>query len=345
MNIRLIIVFMTGIFLLPCACLYAQPIISGAGATLPSPLYFKWIEEYRKSVPSRITYRETGSSEGIRLLLSKKVDFGATDAFLSDDQMRDAQGALVHVPTCVGAVAIIYNLEGNPAMRLTPSLLTDIFMGRIVSWSDRRVKKINPDVKIDPLRITVIHRSEGSGTTFLLTDYFSQVSPVWKREIGRGQMIPWPAGLGIQENSGVADLVKKIPGSIGYVSLTYAIKNNLPTALLQNAAENFVKPTVASVSAAASIALPQDSRILLTNSLVPRAYPICGFTYIIVHREQFYRDHSPEHARALVKFLLWCLHEGQNFNEALYYAPLPEESVLHVEKAVRSITYRGKPPL
>jgi len=339
--IGVIIIFIT----LPCEWIYAQPIISGAGATFPSPLYFRWIEEYGKTVPSKIIYRETGSSEGIRLLLAKEVDFGATDAFLPDGRMHQTAGKILHIPTCIGAVAIIYNMEDNTKIRLTPSILSEIFMGRITSWSDYRIRNINPDAKIKPLKITVIHRSEGSGTTFLLSDYFSQVSAVWRKKIGTGQMIQWPVGLGIQENAGVADLVKKIPGSIGYVSLNYAIKNNLSTAALQNAAGNFVKPTVAAVSAAASIDLPRDTRVLLTNSRISRAYPICGFTYILVLREQFYRDRSPEQARALVKFLLWCIHEGQQHAEPLFYAPLPEDVALHVEGVIRSITYKGKPLL
>jgi len=336
---------MAALIALPCGLLYAQPIISGAGATFPSPLYFKWIEEYGKAVPSRITYRETGSTDGIRLLLDREVDFGATDVFLSNGRMNQVSDTLLHLPTCIGAVAIIYHLEGNPDIRLTPSLLADIFMGRITYWSDDRIRKINPSANIKPLKITVIHRSEGSGTTFLLSDYFSQVSADWKKNIGTGPMIRWPVGLGVQENSGVAGLVKKIPGGIGYVSLNYAIKNRISTAALRNAAGNFVKPTVTAVSAAAAIDLPRDTRVLLTNSRLPRAYPICGFTYIVVFREQFYRDHSEEHARALVKFILWCLQEGQHHAEPLFYAPLPEDTILHVERVLRSITYKGKPLL
>lgn len=327
---------------MPYEGLFAQPIINGAGATFPSPLYFRWMEAYNKQMPSRIMYRETGSKEGIRLLLNREVDFGGTDIFLSDTEMQQSSGPILHIPTCVGAVAIIYHLPGNPGIKITTDVLTDIYLGRITIWSDRRIRQINSGVNLPKLDITVVHRSEGSGTTYLLTDYFSKVSPVWKKNVSLGLSIRWPTGIGVKDNSGVAGLVKKIPGSIGYVSLNYAINNNLPVAAMQNAHGHFIKPTVESVSAAASINLPQDTRIILTNSRVPSAYPICGFSYIAVFREQFYKSHTEERARALAQFLWWCVHDGQRYAHDLSYAPLPDGTVIQVEKVLRTMTYKGR---
>ncbi|MDD5169704.1 MAG: phosphate ABC transporter substrate-binding protein PstS [Syntrophales bacterium] len=345
MSIIFRIVLCAMMVLLPLESLYAQPIISGAGATFPSPLYFKWIEVYKKQSPLRITYRETGSSEGIRLLLAREVDLGGSDIFLSDSEIKKSPAPVLHIPTCVGAVAIIYHLSGNHEIRLTTDVLTDIFLGRITSWRDRRVLKINNQANLPMLKITVVHRSEGSGTTHLLTDYFSKVNPTWRKSVGAGQSIRWPTGVGVGENSGVASLVKKIPGSIGYVSLNYAMKNNLPAVALQNAHGRFIKPDVESVSAAASIVLPPDARIILTNSSVPTAYPICGFSYIILFREQSYKDHAVERARVLAEFLRWAIHDGQSYATPLFYAPLPVETVIQVDKVLHSITYKGKPVL
>lgn len=329
----------------PYADLNAQPIINGAGATFPSPLYYKWIAASRQEIPARILYRERGSSEGIRLLLARKVDFGASDAFLSDQEMRKAPASLLHIPTCIGAVAIIYHLAGTPEIRLTPDVLVDIFLGRITSWADPRVAKINPHLNLPSLKITVIHRSEGSGTTFLLADYFQKVSQAWKESVGTGKNLRWPAGIGVEGNAGVAGMVKRISGSIGYVSLNYAVKSGLPVASLQNAAGRFIKPTVESASAAASIVLPPDGRVLLTNSPVPHAYPICGFTYIIVFREHAYKGHTFDCSKTLARFLWWCIHDGQRYAASLHYSPLPDETVRQVEHAVRSITFHGKPVL
>ena len=341
-TIRLFICML--LILQPCLS-HAQPVINGAGATFPGPLYIKWIEEYGKSRPLRVTYRETGSSDGIRMLLAREVDFGATDAYLPDETLKQHQGSLLHIPTCIGAVAIIYHLEGSPEIKMTPAVLADIFMGKITSWSDKRIREINPGIDIRENNITLVHRSEGSGTTFLLAHYLSQVSVVWEKKIGSGQAIRWPTGIGVRENSGIAAMVKKIPGSVGYVSLNHAIKNGLATVALQNASGNFIKPTVAAVTAAASVVLPTDARIMLTNSPTPSAYPICGFSYIIVYREQSYRDHSEERSRALAKFLLWCIRDGQRYTEKLFYAPLPDQTMNQLEKAVRTMTFKGKPLL
>jgi len=343
---RLIIcLFIAFLLLSTPAGLYSQPVLNGAGATFPSPFYFRWIEAYGKDDPVRIIYKEAGSGEGIRLLLSREVDFGGTDAFLSAGDMRKTSDTILHVPTCIGAVAIIYNLPGNPGLRLSPDILSDIFMGRIASWADQRISRINRGSPLANLKISVIHRSEGSGTTFLLSDYLTKVSPVWKKTVGAGKQIRWLTGIGVEENSGVAELVKKIPGSIGYVSLNYAVAHKLPAAALKNERGRYVKPTGESVSSAASIALPADARALITNSGHPNAYPISGFSYIVLFREQAYHQRSKEKAQALVRFLWWGIHEGQREAAPLFYAPLPRQAVLVTEKILHSLTYAGQPLL
>lgn len=321
----------------------ADVILSGAGATFPSPLYDRWIEAYRSQGGSRIVYEGCGSGRGINLLLKQKTDFGATDIFLSDEEMRRSAADILHIPTCVGAVAIIYNLPGAPRLRFTPDLLVDIFLGRITRWSDRRIAWFNPDIALPELEIAVVHRSEKSGTTFLLTDYLSKVSPGWKKSIGSGLVVRWPAGLGVEENSGVADLVQRVPGSIGYVSLNYAKARGLPVAAIRNHAGQFVYPTEDALSLAATVDIPQDTRILITNSRAPRGYPISAFTYLIFYREQAYNHRSKNKALALAHFLWWCIHEGQRYTKPLYYAPLPQDVVARSEKIIRSVTYQGKP--
>ncbi len=200
-------------------------ILTGAGATFPQPLYQHWIKQYRRTAGVRITYESIGSSGGIRQLVARKVDFGATDAFLSDEELKQHQPAILHIPTCLGAVAVIYNLPEDPALRLTPAAIAGIFLGRITNWSDRRIARANPGKKLPDLDITVIHRSDGSGTTFVFTDYLSKVNSVWKEQIGRGKRVRWPVGLGLEGNRLVARQAKKIAGSIAYVSLEYASRN------------------------------------------------------------------------------------------------------------------------
>ncbi len=339
------VIFSVLFVLWPLGGLSAQPILKGAGATFPSPLYYKWIDTSKKQHSARISYKEAGSSEGIRLLLARKVDFGATDIFLSESEMKRSPAPLVHIPTCIGAVAVIYNLSGYPDIRMTPDVLAEIFLGRITSWADPRISGMNRHLKLPAVPIAVVHRSEGSGTTYLLTDYLSKVSALWKKAVGAGKAVRWPVGFGVEENSGVADLVKRIPGSIGYVSLNYAIRKGLPSAWLMNRAGRFVKPTVQSASAAASVDLSRDARILFTNSNAPDGYPISGFTYILLFQEQAYKDRSKNKALALAHFLWWCIHEGQREAAPLHYAPLPPEAVSIAENLLRSLTYAGQPLL
>jgi phosphate transport system substrate-binding protein len=320
----------------------ADIVLSGAGATFPLPLYGKWFDVYRDHTGIRITYEAIGSSGGIRRLHERAVDFGATDAFLADDDLETFDGAVVHVPTCAGAVVVTYNIPGVPMLRFTPELLALLFGGGIRTWSDRRLARANPGIALPDLKVTVVHRSEGSGTTHVFTEYLAKVSAGWARRVGHGKTVRWPRGIGIEGNPGVAAFVKKIPGSIGYLELTYATDNDLPVAAIMNRAGSFIEPTLESVTAAADVRIPADARVSLTDTPAPRGYPITSLTYLIVHREQSYGGRSRGRARELAALLWWATHQGQAFTGTMLYAPLPPAAIRRSEDLIRSITYDGE---
>ncbi|MFI5145189.1 MAG: phosphate ABC transporter substrate-binding protein PstS [Ignavibacteria bacterium] len=317
----------------------------GAGATFPYPLYSKMFDEYNKSKQIKINYQSIGSGGGIQQLTSKTVDFGASDAYLSDDQISKFPAPVVHIPTCLGAVVLTYNIEGNPTLKFTPDVISDIYMGKIKNWNDEKITKLNPDVKLPSKEINVVHRSDGSGTTFVFSTYLSRVSDDWKKSVGAGTSINWPVGLGGKGNEGVSGLVNQTPGSIGYVELIYAIQNKVPMATLQNKAGNFIVPSLKSTNAAANGTIPDDTRISLTNSDAPEGYPIVSFTWILLYKEQNYDNRSESKAKGVVNLIWWMTHEGQQYNEALSYATLTPEAVKKVEANLKSITYNGKPIL
>ncbi len=318
--------------------IYAGDILTGAGATFPLPLYNVWFERFEKETGTRINYNSTGSGDGIRQLVERKVDFGATDVIMSNTEEDSAPADILHIPTCMGAVAVIYNLPGVEELRLTPELTADIFMGRIISWTDRRLARVNPSVTFPRKDIAVIHRSEASGTSYIFTDYLSQVNPRWKEKVGKGKKVRWPAGMGVEGNPGVAEMVGHIEGAIGFVQLSFAVSNDLPTALIQNRANVFVKPTLEAVTAAAEDNNPlRDAQGTRSNG-----YPVSSFTYLIVYREQSYDGRTQSNARTLYRWLWWCIHEGQKNTREMLYAPLPEKVIRQAEDTIRSIQYRGK---
>ncbi len=332
-------------FLLACSTAGAQEdvILKGAGATFPYPLYKKLIEVYQSQNGVRVAYEALGSGGGIRQLIDESVDFGATDAILSDQELAEAPGRIQHVPTCVGAVVITYNLPGGHQLKFTPDLVAAVFMGTVTRWSDRRIRELNPDVSFPDTEITVVHRSDASGTTFIFSDYLSKVSEEWKSKIGRGKTVRWPVGAGVEGNAGMAEFIKKVNGSIGYTELTYAEHNSLPTAAVKNRSGRYIKPTLESVSAAADVALPDDTRLLITDTAIPAGYPISAFTYLIFYQEQAHGGKTIERACALVRFLWWIIHKGQYYNTHLLYAPLPKKAVMKAESIIRSITYQDTP--
>ncbi len=341
---RIAFVFL-GILLSFSVCFSKQITLIGAGATFPYPLYAKWFHVYEKITGIRVNYQPIGSGGGIRQLINRIVDFGGTDAPMSDEELKKAPSEILHFPTCIGAVVITYNLPGRPDLKLTPSLISDIFLGEIKKWNDERISKVNPDIKLPDMKIVVIHRSDGSGTTFIFSDYLCKVSKKWAEKVGRGKILNWPVGIGAKGNPGVANLIKQIPGSIGYVELTYALKNNMTVASVRNRSGNFIKPTLDSISASANVEIPADTRVSITDTASPYGYPITSFTWIIFYREQNYGGRSKERAEELAKLFWWMIHEGQKYNERLFYGRLPEAVVKKAEAVIKSMTYGGRPVL
>lgn len=320
--------------------------ILGAGSTFGYPIYSKMFADYGKTSGIQTNYQSIGSGGGIKQLMNKTVDFGASDAFLSDDEMSKAPAPIVQFPTCLGAVVLSYNLPGNPELKFTPEVIAGIFLRTITKWNDPKIAAENPGVSLPDMDITVAHRSDGSGTTFIFTDYLSKISDDWKTKIGTGKSVNWPDGeLGGKGNEGVSGMIKQAPGTIGYIELTYALQNNMVFADVKNAAGNYIKPSIQSTSLCANGDIPADTRISITNSNVPDGYPISSFTWILLYKEQNYNNRSKEKATNLVKELWWMIHEGQADAAPLNYAPLPPKAVAAAEAVLKSVTYGGQPIL
>lgn len=318
----------------------AATLINGAGATFPYPLYSKWFSDYAQIDPSvKFNYQSIGSGGGIKQITAQTVDFGASDKFLSDAELQAAPGKLLHIPTVMGAVVVIYELPGiSKGLKLSSQDLADIFLGKITKWNDRRIADENPGMTLPDKPIVVVHRSDGSGTTSIFTDYLTTVNEEWAAKVGKGASVKWPIGLGGKGNEGVAGQVKNIQYSIGYVELAYAVENKLPYAYLKNSEGQYVEPTIKSISAAAAGAvknMPRDYRVSLVNQPGKNTYPVVGFTWLLVYEQQ--KDKVV--GRKIVEFLNWSLHKGQKMAAPLLYAPLPEQVVKLVEKTVKQIKY------
>ncbi|MBN2350774.1 MAG: phosphate ABC transporter substrate-binding protein PstS [Bacteroidales bacterium] len=317
--------------------------ITAAGATFPMPFYNQVFSNYQEKTGISITYGGIGSGGGIRSLTDKVVDFGATDAYLSDENLAEMPAEVVHIPTCIGAVVIAYNLPEVPELKLTTTLLEGIFMGKITKWNDAALEENNPGVNLPDKKITVVVRSDGSGTTYIFSDYMSKISEAWEQEVGRGKSLNWPVGMGAKGNPGVAGTIGQTEGSLGYIGSEYAFAQNISFAMLQNAAGNYIKPNAESISAAAKGDIPADTRVMLTNSIDPEAYPISGFTWIILYKEQNYNNRSKEQAMETVKLLEWLVSdEAQQVTKKIHYSPLPERAVVLAKNILSSVTYDGK---
>jgi phosphate transport system substrate-binding protein len=302
--------------------------INGAGATFPYPIYSKWFDEYRKAHPDvAINYQSIGSGGGIRQMTNQTVFFGATDGPMTDEQLKSAPGTILHFPTVLGADVPVYNLPNLTAeLKFSGPVLADIFLGAITKWNDPAIAALNSDIALPATDITVVHRSDGSGTTYIWADYLSKVSPAWKNRVGVATSVNWPVGVGGKGNEGVAGLVRQTPGSIGYVELIYARQNTIAFGSVQNAAGAFVTASEASVTAAASGAaasMPDDFRVSITNAPGAEAYPISSFTWLLLYEDPADRAQS----KVMVDFMRWALSEGQAFAANLGYAPLPAEIV------------------
>ncbi|MEJ2678125.1 MAG: phosphate ABC transporter substrate-binding protein PstS [Gemmatimonadota bacterium] len=322
----------------------AQANLTGAGATFPYPIYSKWFYEYAQKTGVKINYQAIGSGGGIRQLTERTVDFGASDAPMSDEEMSKVPVKVLHFPTVIGAVAVTYNLPGmDTSLKFTPDVLADIFLGKITKWNDGRISTLNPGVKLPATDILVVHRSDGSGTTFIFTDYLSSVSPAWKSAVGKGKEVQWPVGLGGKGNQGVAGQIRQTPGAIGYVELAYANQNKLPVAELRNQAGNYVKPslegaTAAAAGVAAHLPANTDFRVSIVNAPGAQAYPISSFTWLLLYQHM---DNAKK-AQELIDFIKWALNTGEQQVSALDYAPLPSNMVQLEMKQLQEVTYPGK---
>src|SRR5215831_13703210 len=315
----------------------AQMLINGAGATFPYPIYSKWFDEYAKVDPSvRFNYQSIGSGGGQKQILEQTVDFGASDGPMSDENLAKAKGKILHIPTVAGAVVVTYNLPDSPKLKLDGPVVADIFLGQITKWNDKRIAALNPGVKLPDTDIIVAHRSDGSGTTFIFTDYLTSVSKDWADKVGKGTSVKWPTGLGSKGNEAVAGQVKELPGTIGYVELAYAHQNKLPFAEMKNAAGNFITPSLSSVTEALATAeIPDDFRFSMVNPPGAKAYPIAGATWLLVYEKQ----KDPTKGKKLVEFLNWAATKGEGMASALDYAPLPAALTRRVLDRIKIIRY------
>jgi phosphate transport system substrate-binding protein len=323
---------------------FEQANLIGAGATFPQYLYTKWFDEYYKLTGVKINYQGIGSSGGIQQITAKNVDFGASDGIMNNDQQMLAEqsgGPIWHIPMTSGSVAVTYNLpEVDGQLKLTGPVLADIFLKKILKWNEAPIVELNPGLDLPDADIAVVHRNEGSGTTFIYTNYLSKVSEEWRIKVGNGTSVSWPGDVGGQGSAGVAAQVQQIRYSIGYVEMAYAKQNGLPMALIQNKTGNYIEPSInGTTKAAEGIDLPEDMRIMITNSANPEAYPIAGFTWILAYMDQ------PDKAKGqtLANMLWWAIHDGQQYCEPLDYAPLSSEAVARAENQILSLNYNGEP--
>ena len=318
--------------------------LNGAGATFPNPLYTKWFSEYSKLTGININYQAVGSGAGINQITAGTVDFGASDGIMTDAQVAAAQaagGPILHIPMTIGPVAITYNLPtlGNTQIKLTGDVLAKIYLKEINNWNSPAIAALNPGITFPDLRIAVVHRSDSSGTTYIFTNYLSKINTEWANNIGNATAVNWIGDIGGTGSAGVAGQVKQIPGAIGYVELTYVLQNNMVYALLQNSSGNYIAPSLDSASqAAVGVTLPDDMKVMLTNSSNANAYPIVGFTWILVYQHQTDKVKGTE----LVNMLWWAIHDGQTFNNGLTYPQLPAAAVAKAEAEIKSITFQGQ---
>ncbi|MGO9480362.1 MAG: phosphate ABC transporter substrate-binding protein PstS [Candidatus Kryptoniota bacterium] len=324
---------------------YAQTIINGAGATFPYPLISKWSNEYHNLKPDvQVNYQSIGSGGGIKQMIAGTVNWGASDAPLTDEQMRladSAHGPLIHVPETLGAVVIAYNIPGvTETLKFDGETIASIYSGKITMWNDETIKQLNPNVDLPNAQIIVVHRADGSGTTYIFSDYLSKISPEWKDKVGKSTSLNWPVGIGGKGNEGVAGQVTRTPGAIGYVELIYALQNNIAYADLKNADGEFIHPSISGVTEAlanAAKTLPEDLRFSITNAPGKDSYPISSATWLLIYKNQT----DLEKGKATLEFMKWAVTEGQKFSTALDYAPLPDNiQKLDVEK-LKTVQYNG----
>jgi phosphate transport system substrate-binding protein len=331
---KLVLLVVCVLLVLP---VFGQTQLNGAGATFPYPIYSKWFSEYAKSHSGvAINYQSIGSGGGIRQVTAGTVDFGASDMPMTDKQLQDSKVKILNLPTVLGAVVPAYNIPGvSGEVKFTPEALAGIFLGKISRWNDKALTSVNPDINFPDKEIIVAHRSDGSGTSFIWTDYLSKVSPEWKTSVGADTSVKWPVGLGAKGNEGVSGLIRQMSGSIGYVELIYAVQNKIPYGSVRNSAGAFVKASLESVTAAAASApkMPADFRVSITNSPGKDAYPISSFTWLLIPQQA----KNPANGKILADFLNWMVTEGQAMTTALAYAPLPDNVVAKEKETIKLV--------
>ena len=344
-NITTVLLVLLAIVVSVLGCSGGLTDLRGAGASFPRPIYEKWISEYGKQNPKiRVDYQATGSGAGQRAILSKTVDFGATDDPMSDEDLAKSKVKILHIPTVLGAVVLTYNVEGvTKPLRLTPEIIAGIYLGKIKKWNNAEIVKSNPDVSLPDALISPVFRSDASGTTAIFTDFLAKTVPEFKETIGSGKQPNWVQGVGLggQKNDGVMGQIKTAPNTIGYVELAFAKENKLPVALIENKAGNFVGPEIDNVTAAAAAFadnMPDDLRMNITNAEGEKAYPMSSYTYILIYQQQ--RDAG--RGKAIVDFLWWALHDGSKYARDLHYSPLPEKVLKRVEEKLDTVTAFGK---
>jgi phosphate transport system substrate-binding protein len=315
----------------------------GAGSTFVNPLFSKIFADYAKEHDVKVNYQSIGSGGGILQLTNKTVDFGGSDAPLNAEQAKKIGVPVLHVPMASGAVVITYNIPGvTAALNLTGKDIADIYLGKITNWNSPEIAATNKGVKLPDLGIVVVHRSDGSGTSFIFTDFLTKVNPEWASKVGKATAVNWPAGLGGKGNDGVSGLVKQTPGAIGYVELIYALQNKMGFANVQNKSGKFITASLASTTAASNVELPPNAEVSLTNTDAPKGYPISSFTWALIYKEQKYSDRSEARAKMLLTLLWYNIHGGQKNCEPLNYAPLSKSAVKVAENILKSATYGGK---
>ena len=317
--------------------------LTGAGSTFVYPLLNQQIEEYRKKNPNiTINYQGSGSGAGIKQVSEQTIDFGSTDGPMTDDQLKGTKGGkILHIPLTVGAIAVTYNVpDASKDLKIGPTVLADIFLGKISNWNDPRIAADNPGVTLPDLKIMVARRSDGSGTTYIFSDYLSSISSEWSSKVGKGTSLNWPTGVGGKGNAGVTGVIQQTPGAIGYVELAYALQNNLSVALILNKEGKWVAPTLEGASSAAATAkIPDDMRVSIVNAPGASTYPIAGFSWALIYQDQ----NDKAKGEAIVNFINWAIHDGQNLSEGLHYAKLPSNLVSREETMLKSITFQGQP--
>jgi len=331
---KLVLLVLCALLSLPA---FGQTTLNGAGATFPNPMYSKWFSEYSKLHSDvQINYQPIGSGGGIRQVTAGTVDFGASDMPMTDKQLSDSKVKILNIPTVLGAVVPAYNIPGvSGEIKFTPDALAGIFLGKIARWNDKAITSTNPGINFPDKEIIVVHRSDGSGTSFIFTDYLSKVSPEWKAQVGSDTSVKWPLGMGGKGNEGVAGYIRQLSGSIGYVELIYAVQNNIPYGVVRNSSGNFVKASLESVTAAAASApkMPADFRVSITNAPGKEAYPIASFTWLLIPE----KSKDAAKGKILQDFLNWMVNDGQQMTAALTYAPLPQNVAAKVKEAVKQV--------